>query len=175
MKLASLLVLTVVVFTQTAFAHEVKVEGGILSVNIPEDFTALTNEEIQLKFPRNSKPPLIAYADSNIAKTIAVTWSEMNPKLTAKDLPALKLMMTSNFEKSIPNLKWIDNGLKQINNRFWVVLECEVPGVDTQIHNYMMFTEFNGGMFGVNFTSPEAIWEQFKPKVYSIAAEIELK
>ncbi len=158
-----------------AWAADVPFSNGTLQLTIPQSFTPLTEEEILLKFPRNSKPPLVSYADSRRANTIAVTWSELNPKLTPSGLPSFKLFMKKNLERSIPNLKWVDHGLKQINDRHWVYLESRVPGIDVEIHNLMFFTDVKGDMLGINFTAPESNWEQYRLEVDSIIAGLAVK
>lgn len=132
-------------------AGRVSLEGNQISFVPPPGFTAMTAQEIALKFPRGANPPKYVYANDRRSVAIAVTLSQAS--LTPEQLPELKQQMESFLEKGLPGLKWLDRGFVDINGVRWVKLEAKSKAIDTDIRNDMYFTSFNGKMLGFNFNS----------------------
>lgn len=116
----------------------------------PVGFTAMTPEEIALKFP-NTNPPQQVYANAGGTVAIAVTLSDV--PLTPEQLPELKQVMESSLEQAQPELEWLERGFLEINGVRWLKLESITPALDANIRNDMYFTSLNGRMVGFNFNS----------------------
>lgn len=132
-------------------AGRVYFEANRISFVPPPGFTAMTAQEIALKFPRGANPPKYVYANDRRSVAIAVTLSQA--ALTPEQLPELKQQMESFLEKGLPGLKWIDRGFVEIHGVRWVKLEAKSKAIDTDIRNDMYFTSFGGKMLGFNFNS----------------------
>ena len=136
----------------TNATKRVSLVGGRVSFVPPAGFTAMTGQEIALKFPnRGGNPPKYVYANQRRNVGVAITFS--SARLSPKQLPELKNAMSKFLEQAMLNIKWITQGFVQINSLRWVQLEFISRAIDTNIHNDTYFTSFDGKMLGFNFNS----------------------
>jgi hypothetical protein len=92
--------------------------------------------------------------------SIAVTFSSQ--PLTLDALPQLKAALEQSLPRLVPGLTWVTREIVEINGRPWVHFELTSFAIDTDIHNEMFFTAFDGKMLGFNFNSTAALREQYK-------------
>ncbi len=130
--------------------NTVSLANGRLTFEVPRGFRAMTSEEIALKFPKAS-PPQYVYANERGGVSIAVTFSQAVVPL--ERLPALKSAMEQMLPRMTPGLKWISRETVEINGQPWIHLEMTSSAVDTDIHNHMYLTAFDGRMLGINMNS----------------------
>ena len=134
-----------------AFAQDrVSLNAGRLSFEVPAGFRALTADEIAFKYPK-ANPPQYVYADPRAAVSIAVTFSQN--AVTLDRLPDLKSAMEQMLPRLVPGLEWITRETVRINGRPWIHFELFSFAIDTEIHNHMYLTAFDGKMLGINMNS----------------------
>jgi hypothetical protein len=117
----------------------------------PANFTAMTPEEITLKFPSNGNQPQYVYANQRRSVSVAITFSPA--RISPQQLPELKNFLPKFLEQVKPDIKWITQDFTMINNLRWIQLEFINRAIDTDIHNDAYFTSFDGKMLGFNFNS----------------------
>ena len=132
--------------------NTVSFAGGRLTLDIPDGFRVLTDEEIGLKFPSASRPQYV-YANERGGVSIAITFSQAAVDL--ERLHALKSAMEQMLPRLTPGLQWIARETVEINGQSWVHFEFTTFAVDTDIRNHMYLTAFDGRMLGVNMNSTE--------------------
>ena len=128
----------------------VALADGRLSFEVPSGFRAWSGEEIGLKY-LNASPPQHVYANETGGVSIAVTFSET--VVGMEQLPEMKLALEQTLPRLIPGLQWITREIVGINGRQWVHLEVTSFAIDTDIHNHMYLTSFDGRMLGINMNS----------------------
>ena len=136
----------------TKTTQRVYLAGKRVSFVPPAGFTAMTAEEIALKFPRRgANTPQHVYANERRSVAVAITFSQA--QVSPEQLPELKNFLQKFIERAMPNIKWITQNFAVINNVRWVQLEFISRAIDTDIHNDAYFTSFDGKMLGFNFNS----------------------
>jgi hypothetical protein len=139
------------------YAQErVSLAEGRLSFEVPDGFRPLTAEEIALKYP-NGNPPGYAYANERADVSIAVQFSAAG--VAPSELPRLQASMEQTLPRVIPGLQWLTREIVEIDGRGWVHLELTSFAVDTDIHNHMYLTSFDGRMLGINMNSTVGAYE----------------
>lgn len=125
--------------------------GRRVSFVPPPGFTAMTPEEIALKFPRGTNQPQHVYANKRRTVSVAITFSQA--QVSPEQLPELKNFLPKFLELAVPDIKWITQDFTVINKLRWIKLELISRAIDTNIHNDAYFTSFDGKMLGFNFNS----------------------
>ncbi len=131
--------------------NRVYLAGRRVSFVPPADFTAMTPEEITLKFPSTGNQPQYVYANQRRSVSVAITFSPA--KVSPQQLPELKNFLPKFLEQVKPDIKWITQDFTIIDNVRWIQLEFISRAIDTNIHNDAYFTSFDGKMLGFNFNS----------------------
>lgn len=135
----------------TNATKRVYLAGRRVSFVPPANFTAMTPEEITLKFPSSGNQPQYVYANQRRSVSVAITFSPA--KVSPQQLPELKNFLPKFLEQVKPNIEWITQDFTMIDNLRWIQLEFISRAIDTNIHNDAYFTSFDGKMLGFNFNS----------------------
>ena len=149
------LIVTGFLFAQPVFAVE-RVTLGDRRVSFvpPAGFKQLTKEEIAKKYFRGN-PPQYVFGNQSLSVNVAVTFS--NAKVSPEQLPEYKEAMEEMLPRLIPGLKWLTRELIEVDRRKWFHLELTSYAIDTDIHNHLYSTSFDGKalIFGFNSTVKE--------------------
>jgi hypothetical protein len=137
----------------------VSLANGRVSFEPPTEFRAMTEEMIRFKFPRGN-PPTYVYANEKLNVSVAITFSPQ--PLSPSQLPELKAGMEQTLPRMVPGLKWLAREIVEINGTRWVHFELTSHAIDTDIHNHMYMTSFDGKLLGFNFNSTIAQYEKYK-------------
>ena len=167
---AAWLILICCFSVQPIFADErIAVGDGGVSFIPPAGFKQLTKEEIAKKFFRGN-PPQYVFANDTLTVSVAVTFSKAN--MAPEQLPEYKEAMEAMFPRLIPGLQWLTRDYVEIGGRKWLHLEMTSHALDTDIHNHLYNTSFDGKvlMFGFNSTVKEypKVKETLKKSAQSI-------
>ena len=139
------------VFILPASAQDrVSMAGGKVSFVPPDGLRVMTEAEIKIKYPRGNAPQYV-YSNEQMNVSIAITLSPQ--PVTLEGLPQLKAAMEQALPRLIPGLNWVNREIVEINGRPWVHFEMTSFAIDTDIHNEMYMTAFDGKMLGFNFNS----------------------
>ena len=121
-----------------------------ISFVLPDGFTAMSSEEINLKFP-GSMPPQFAYGNDRRNVSIGVSLSDID--LAPEQLPEVRQFLESFLEESVPGFDWVSRDYENIGGSRWIKLEFISQALDTQVHNDLYITSFKGKLLGFNFNS----------------------
>lgn len=149
----------------TNTTKRVYLAGKRVSFVPPAGFTAMTPQEIAVKFPnRGGNPPQHVYANERRSVAVAITFSPA--RVAPEQLPELKNFMPQFLERAMPDIQWITKDFAAINNVRWIQLEFISRAIDTNIHNDTYFTSFEGKMLGFNFNSTVKQYEAMKAELH---------
>jgi hypothetical protein len=157
-KQTVLLMLCVLIFPASA-QNRVSMVGGRVSFVLPDGFRAMTEAEIKLKYPRGNVPQSV-YSNEQTDVSIAITFSSQ--PVTLESLPALKASMEEMLPRVIAGLSWVSREIVKIDGRTWIHFEMTTFAIDTDIHNEMYITAFDGKMLAFNFNSTAAQHDRHK-------------
>ncbi len=141
-----------------AYGEEVSLRDGAVRFITPDGFMALTQPQIKVKYPNYNRPQVV-YANSDQGVSIAVTFS--SARVRPEQIPELKTMMEQTLPRVVPNLEWIKREIITTNNTDWVHLEFTSSAIDTDIHNHMYLTSFDGRMLGFNFNATRNQYHEY--------------
>ena len=148
-----LLVLGLIMLANLSIAGEkVNLFDGNVSLVLPEGFSVMPEELAKVKYPIESHRPKHIYSNKRTTTSIAITLSE-HSQLQPHQLPEFKAFMEETLSRMIPGLKWIKRDYAVINGKKWARFELMSNAIDTDIHNIMLMTSFNGKPLMFNFNS----------------------
>lgn len=147
----------------TTKTQRVYLAGRRVSFVPPAGFTAMTPEEIALKFPQGTNQPQPVYANKRRTVSVAITFSQA--EISPEQLPELKNFLPKFLELAVPSIKWITQDFTMINKVRWIQLNFISKAIDTNIHNDAYFTSFNGKMLGFNFNSTVEQYDAVKAEL----------
>ncbi len=128
----------------------------------PQGFTAMSAAEISTKFP-GSVPPQHAYGNVPRSVSIGVNFSDID--LAPEQLPEVRQFLESFLEESVPGFKWVARDYETMGGSRWIKLEFISQAMDTQVHNDLYITSFQGKLLGFNFNSTLAMEKRMRPSL----------
>ena len=155
-----------------ASGGRVKLGDGRVSFVPPAGFRRLTEEEVALKFARGNRPQYV-FADETMKTSVAVSFSDA--RLSPGDLAEYRLAMESMLPRMIPGLKWLERNFVEIGGRRWLHLEMTSSAVDTDIHNHLYSTSFDGRAIIFGFNSTVGEYPKMKDALEKSALSVELQ
>ena len=148
------------VFILPASAQDrVSMVEGRVSFVPPDGFRKMTDAEIKLKY-RLGNAPQYVYSNEPMNVSVAITFSSQ--AVAPEELTELKAAMERALPRLIPGLSWVTREIVEISGRPWVHFEIKSYAIDTDIHNEMYLTSFDGKMLGFNFNSTVAQRDRYK-------------
>lgn len=159
-KLRLLIVVTMVfsvcysVSTASIVAERVTFADGRVSFVPPANLKRWTKEQIAKKYFRGN-PPQHVFANESGTVSAAITFSPGNAP--PDKLLEFKEAMEKMLPRMIPNLEWKTREIIALNGKEWIHLEIISTAIDTDIHNHLYLTSFEGKglIFGFNSTVEE--------------------
>lgn len=161
----------------TSQAKEVSLEGGKISFEIPDNFTQLTQTELDLKYPSKQAP---RYAVGNESRSVSIAYelkdSGIPPeKMIDSELPNAQQFFTQTFNRMIPGIKWHENKIIELAGKKWIFLELTSNGLDTDIHNIMLISFYEKKLLMFNFNATKESFEKNKADLLKAKASIKIK
>ena len=166
MKTILILVITLLLFSNRSQAKDVSIDGGSVTFVVPDDFTELSQAEINAKYPSVNAPKQVIGTEGR-ATTIAY---QLQPQpVKESDLPDVQKAFTQIFDRVIPGIEWKQNGLIDLVGQKWLVMEMTSRAIDQDIHNIVMITSHKGKMLMFNFNSTKKDFPKMEKSLrYSI-------
>jgi len=153
-KLVWLIVICCFIAQPISANERVALGDGRVSFIPPTGFKQLTKKEIARKYFRGN-PPQYVFANDTVSTTVAVTFS--NAKVLPEQLSEYREAMEAMFPRLVPGLQWLKREFVVIDGRKWFHFEMTSYAIDTDIHNHLYSTSFDGKalIFGFNSTVKE--------------------
>lgn len=139
--------------------------NGMLSVLIPDDFTLMTNEEKQLKYPGQNAPQEVW---ANKDRDINISFSNTNQPLPESELEMYIKQVAEGVKANISGSRWYGANTSTFNGLKVGVIEFESPAQDGNIYNLMCFTCIKGKLIMYSFNC----LAKDKEKLFSISKQI---
>ncbi len=158
--------------TSIASSKEVTIDGGSVVFSVPEDFSELSQEEINAKFPSVNAPKQVIGTERR-STTIAYQLKEQSVKLS--DLPDVQKEITKVFDRMIPGIEWKQNALVDLAGQKWLLMEMTSRAIDQDIHNTVLLTSHKGRMLMFNFNSTKKDFSKMEPLLRNSINSIILK
>lgn len=148
-KLYFFILMIVFIGASVAWAEQFTL-GSSVTFESPEGFTELSQSEIALKYPSNRAPRFVV---GNRKRSTTIAYDLKPHNIPENKLNEVKASFIQTFERIIPGLVWIEEGVIQHDGKSWIYLEMTSRAIDTDIHNIMMMTPHAGQLLMFNFNS----------------------
>ena len=165
MKIIQLLI-AVLLFPSLALAEPIKVGDTKVTFDPPPGFKLVPKEIIDLKWPSKRAPQFVV-GNESASTTVAY---DLKPNRIPQDkLGEVRKSFTRLFERIVPGIQWKKNELVEHSGQKWIFMEMTSRAVDTDIHNIMFLTGYQGKMLVFNFNSTK---EEFPKSEKSLRASL---
>jgi hypothetical protein len=172
MNKASILILTLALLSCITSAKDVSIDGGSVTFVVPDDFTELSQAEINAKYPSVNAPKQVIGTEGR-ATTIAYQLQAQPVK--ESDLPEVQKAFTQIFDRVIPGIEWKQNALVDMVGQKWLVMEMTSRAIDQDIHNIVLITPHKGKMLMFNFNSTKKDFPKMEKLLRDSIKSITLK
>ena len=142
-----------------------------LCLRLPKDFVIMPPEKVSLKYPSERRPGLI-YTNEDGA--INITLNHTQIPFEAVDIQNFRDSMIDTIEKMQPAVRWLEKGMKIINEKDSGYFEFISPALDTDIYNLMFVTELHGRALIISFNCPEVEMDDWQPVAKGIINTLEI-
>lgn len=133
-----------------AHANSVITPDGVLRLEVPEDFTELSPDEIAYKWRMASAP---GFAVGNASRSTSIAYDLKQNPLPEDGLPKALEAFEGVFNRIIPGIDWKRRELIELAGRRWMLMEFGSHAVDDDMHNIMLVTSYQNRMLTLNFNS----------------------
>jgi hypothetical protein len=145
-----LLPLAFVSLSAGASPATITIPGSGVSFEAPAEFTPLSKEEIALKWIRTTAP---AFAVGNARRTTTIAYDIRNHFVPDDELEIGLKVFERLFDKLVPGIVWKKKEIAIIQGRRWIYLEMTSNAIDTDIHNIILCSPYDGRLVMFNFNS----------------------
>jgi hypothetical protein len=146
-----ILALTFLLLSSFSFANESTINvvlEGVVSLDIPQGFSRMSDEVAKQKYPMEKRAKSI-FTNSEGNVDILVNYTQNKVPDNQEDL--LRQALSNNMKKMHPTAKWHSNEIVEINGHKYALLELTTTAMDTDIHNVMLATTVNGRVLLISF------------------------
>lgn len=140
-------------------AEKASLLDGAVHINLPQGFSQLKPDEISSRFGRGKgRPPLAAFGDEKRKAMIVFTLSQPKTPFKEGELDDFVKNSKQSFQERLSGVTWHKDEMTINGGRKWGRMLYSVKNQNTDAKNDMYVTEFRGGVFVVNMTAPESVW-----------------
>jgi len=170
MRTHLLLMIAVLCFS-VAGAEPVKVGDTKITFEPPANFKPVPKEIIDLKWPSDRAP---RYVVGNESATTTVAYDIKPHQIPQDKLGEVQTTFTRLFNQIIPGIEWKSNEIIEHSGQKWLLLEMTSRAIDTDIHNIMLVTGYQGKMLVFNFNSTKEEFSRFEKELRASLKSIKL-
>ena len=128
----------------------------------PAEFKKLPQRIIDLKWPNNRAPK---YVVGNETASTTVAYDLKPNNIPQEHLAEIQKTFTDIFNRAVPGIQWKKNEIITHSGQKWIFLEMTSNAIDTDIHNIMMLTGYNGKMLIFNFNSTKEDFVKYEEQL----------
>lgn len=145
--------------------------SGKATMLIPSQFSLMSSEMLNLKYPSKGHQPSEVY--TNNEGTINIALNHTQNKAGEENLAEVKKAMEGQFNR--PPINFIKSEIREINGSKVIVMEFVSPAADTMIYNLMVITSLEGRLIMITFNCTESHRKEWEPIGKRIIESIKVK
>ena len=133
-----------------------------LEILVPKSFHKMTEEEYKVKYPNPKRKASVIMTDKNLEVNLVIDFLQQYP-LTNEQVEEFKNTQLAAVQKSHPEGKLLDNGIKNINGKKVGFFKILTQASDQKIFNYFVFTDLDEKVLFLTFNCGEKLmstWEK---------------
>lgn len=136
------------------------VMGQRISVLVPNDFMAMSDEMLKLKYPSDRRPTEVL---TNEAGSINVAFNHTENPMAPNEVADAHPVLEQMFRNLYPSARWNRSELVRRGGRDFVLFDFWTPAVDTQVRNIMLCTSVQGRFLLAGFNVARELEEVWGP------------
>jgi hypothetical protein len=134
-----------------AQAVSVTTPTGIVTFDLPEGFKALSADEIEAKHGVSPENLIQEFVTADATVSIGVGWMKgSGVPVTQGQLPDVMRVMKDVITQQQPGAAWVGSELVSLKDHKWIRFELRRPGIETDTHYILYFTDVGGSLVNVN-------------------------
>lgn len=155
----------------TAFSEPLKVADTGVTFEPPAEFKKVPQQIVDLKWPNKNAPRFVV---GNESASTTIAYDLKNNRVPEAQLPLVKEEFTKPFNRVIPGIRWKKSEIIEHSGQKWLYLEMTSNAVDTDIHNIMLVTGYQGKMLIFNFNSTRGDFKRYEAQLRASIKSIKL-
>ena len=159
-------------FSPIVDAKTISLEDGAITFEAPDEFEVIPDEVLAVKYP-SSRAPRYVIGNEGAGTTIAYDFK--GKAFPDEQIDEVRDYLADTFERVIPGAEWIENKVIDHAGKKWIYFELTSNAVDTDIHNIMLFTGYQGQTLMFNFNSTKQQFESYEDELRQSMASIKLR
>ena len=158
-------------FSSFARAEPVNIHDTKVTFEPPPGFKPVPKEIIDLKWPNNRAPQ---YVVGNESASTTVAYDLKPNRIPQDKLGEVQETFTRLFDRLIPGIEWKKNEIIEHSGQKWLFMEMTSRAIDTDIHNILFVTGYQGKMLIFNFNSTKDEFSKFEKDLRASLKSIKL-
>ncbi len=155
-----------------SWAERLTLPETTVSFEAPTGFTALSDDEIKAKYPSNRAPRFVR---GNASRGTTIAYEIRPNAIPDSALENAMGAFEQVFTRIIPGIVWKRREIVQRAGQRWIELEATSNAIDTDIHNLMLITPYDGKLLTFNFNSTKEQFPKFERELRTSIDSIRLK
>jgi hypothetical protein len=155
-----------------------KIAEGV-HASLPKNFYPMSDDDVAQRYP-STKRPLAMYTDIDRAVDFGLNISKSN--WVGVDLKVLQGIYKSTILSLYNNVNFIQEGIKTINGRDYIVFEFTSVADNTPKYTFLQYAVVNtvvskadfNKVFIFNFSCPQPVMSKWKPIAEAIMATVKI-
>jgi hypothetical protein len=144
-----------------------------LEILVPKSFHKMTEEEYKLKYPNPKRKASLIMTDKNLEVNLVIDYLQQYP-LTNEQVGEFKNMQLTAIQKSHPESKLLDNGLKNIDGKKVGFFKVMTQAIDQKMFNYFVFTDLEGKVLLLTFNCAEKLMSTWESTIDKMVASLKV-
>lgn len=149
---------------------KVKIIDGV-SVSLPKDFVAMSDDDIAQKYP-STKKPLAMY--TSLDRTVDFGLNVSKAMIGGSDLSVLQKLYKATLYDLYTNIQFIHEGIEAVNGRNFVVFEFTSEADNTRKYTYLQYAVIDNRVYIFNFTTGAEKKTAWQPVAKQIMQSIKM-
>ena len=142
-----------------------------VKIRIPKSFMLMPAEMASLKYPSERRPNPI-FTDESTSINLAFNYT-MTP-LNDVEMEEFKESMVEVFKQMQPGASWLDEGIKDVNDKPMGFIEFISPALDGSIYNLMIFLSLEDQALICSFNCLEEDREEWRPIAHAMMESLQI-
>lgn len=159
-------------FITTIHAKTFSISDGDISFDAPDDFETMSDELIQIKYPKGNPP---SNALINESTETSIVFDLRGKDLPQSDIKHARMAYESTYKRLVGGFELKVNKTAKIAGQKWAQLEFVSNTIDSKVYNIMLVTGYKKQMLIFNFNSTLKEFEKYEKKFRKSIKSIKLK
>jgi hypothetical protein len=144
-----------------------------IEILIPKSFHKMTEEEYKFKYPNPKRKASVILTDKYLEVNLVIDYLQQY-SLTNEQVEEFKNAQLAAIQKSHPEGKLLDNGVKEVNEKKVGFFKIITQAIDQKIFNYFVFTNLDNKVLLLTFNCGEKLMPAWEKTIDQMVASLKV-